>query len=228
MNVLITGCSSGLGYELAKRHIEFGDHVYGISRSSMNLELSNFLQVDFKQSKSSSLIREEPFLRYKNFNRVYLNAGTLGELKPVNKVDPLDLFSTLRINVLGNKIVLDTVLEESDVEEVIWTSSGAAEKAYDGLSLYCLSKAMNIQLARCYQAEFKGVDFYCMNPGPFKSKMQEELRRGDSELFSSLKRFKDQAELFPTAEVVSKRILEVLSKNLKLPLNIVLDKYTST
>jgi len=222
MNILITGCSSGLGYEIAKRHLSVGDKVYGISRSDCDLDLEDFLRVDFKHPETYNKIRDESFMQGVNFNRVYLNAGQIGGIKPVNSLTKLDIMEIINGSVLGNKEVLDNILQKGSVETVIWTSSGAAEKAYDGLSLYCLSKAMNLQLARCYKEEFEDLEVYCINPGPFKSKMQEEIRSYDIELFSSLKRFNEKAEFFPTAEVVSKKILEVLSKNNKLPFNITL------
>ena len=54
MNVLITGISSGLGYELAKKFIKKGDNVYGTSRRKISLD-ANHLQCDFNNLEELSL-----------------------------------------------------------------------------------------------------------------------------------------------------------------------------
>ena len=223
--ILITGCSSGLGFELAKTHIELGDSVYGISRSLTNLELTDFLQVDFKQDNAYNKVRQAQFLHYAYFTRVYLNAGELGSLKPIDTTTPEEISDIINSSVLGNKQILDILLKRKNVERVCWTSSGAAEKAYAGMSLYCLVKAMNLQLARGYQEEFPDIKFHCVNPGPFQSKMQEEIRSYDPSLFPSLNRFHELEHTFPPASSVANMLIKKLDGDTPLSFNMKIGVY---
>ena len=200
MNILITGCSSGLGYELAKIHVNRGDNVFGISRSLVNIPLKGFLQVDFKEDNAYNKIREATFLRYNSFDRLYLNAGELGPIKPISETTSEEIFDIIKSSFLGNKQVLDELVKNNNVKRVCITSSGAAEKAYEGFSLYCMVKAMNVQLMRCYQKEHQGIVFDCLNPGPFESKMQTEIQDFDGSLFPSLGKFHRIKDELPTTE----------------------------
>ena len=58
MNILITGTSSGLGYELAKQYLENGHTVYGISRSKTDLNIKQ-VQCDFNHTQNLAIALNE-------------------------------------------------------------------------------------------------------------------------------------------------------------------------
>ena len=90
-NILITGCSSGLGLALTNFYLNKDCKVYGISRIKPNIKNDNFIFKAFDLSKISKINKElNVFITsLKNIDIVYLNAGMLGELilHPINKVD---------------------------------------------------------------------------------------------------------------------------------------------
>ena len=57
-NILITGCSSGLGFALTNYYLEKGFKVFGISRNSPNISNHNFIHKSYDLSNISQ-IKEE-------------------------------------------------------------------------------------------------------------------------------------------------------------------------
>ena len=84
MNILITGTSSGLGYELAKQFSLEGHNVYGMSRKKSDLQIKQ-AQVDFINPQSI-VVSMDNLIDVDKIDLVILNAGQLGEInKTKNK-----------------------------------------------------------------------------------------------------------------------------------------------
>jgi|15BtaG_2_1085339.scaffolds.fasta_scaffold00220_17 NAD(P)-dependent dehydrogenase (short-subunit alcohol dehydrogenase family) len=209
MNILITGTSSGLGYELAKQFIAKDDTVYGISRSQCDLDIIQ-LQCDFKDIDINSLqqwINGLPI----QFDLVILNAGILGTINTLDNI-PVQLFNEIfTVNVLANKILLDCMRESGiNIKQVIGISSGAALKSYYGWSLYCCSKAAFKQLISTYAQEWPDTHFISLAPGIIKTKMQDYIYTINAQDIPSVKKFKDIYDTMETADLVAKKIIKYL------------------
>jgi benzil reductase ((S)-benzoin forming) len=205
-NVLITGTSSGLGYSLAKEFKDGGYNVYGISRSFTDLDI-NKVECDFNdigsiESALNSLVDVD------NFSHIILNAGILGKVAIQKDITIPEYNEIFNVNVLSNKIILDSLLNKSTVESVIGISSGAAHKTYFGWGLYCCSKAAFSQLLTSYSDEFKDVNFVSLRPGLVKTKMQDEIHSYDINEFPSLKKFNDAYPTMSSPSDTAKLILK--------------------
>jgi NADP-dependent 3-hydroxy acid dehydrogenase YdfG len=195
MNLLITGTSSGLGFELSKKFKEKGYSVYGISRSLTNLDI-NQVVCDFKDLEHinpsiNSLCGDI------TFDYVILNAGILGKLDCISNISLEDYKETFNINVFSNKIILDNLLKNCNIRNVIAISSGAALKSYVGWSLYCTSKAAFKQLISSYAQEFKSTHFVSLAPSIFKTKIQDYIYSQDEDKIPSISKFK---EMYPNMQ----------------------------
>ena len=98
MNILITGTSSGLGYELAKQFISKGDTVYGISRGISDLNIKQ-IQCDFHDLQAISIALNK-LIDVTTFDLVILNAGILGVISKTNKI------TSTRSRITRRKITL--------------------------------------------------------------------------------------------------------------------------
>lgn len=183
--VLITGSSSGFGYELAKLFKKNGYEVVGISRSSSDLEINNII-CDFTDLGKLREI-EIPDLDYKY---VILNAGVLGSIEKTCNITIDEYKEVFDINVFSNKILLDRLMK-MEVENIIGISSGAAHKTYLGWSLYCMSKAAFKQLISSYSDEYTDNMFLSIAPGIMKTNMQDKIYNIDEKEFPSVKKFKE-------------------------------------
>lgn len=188
-NVLITGSSSGLGKSLAKVFSET-HHVYGISRSDSIEHTKRYRTCDFSDLESVKFYIQDLVAGVYDFEYVILNAGTLGDLKPSMDIPTQEYKRVFDINVWANKIILDYMLKNKNVNDVIAISSGAALKGYFGWSTYCASKAALKQLISCYGDEYKAVRFLSLAPGLVKTKMQDKIYSHDEKVVPSVKKFK--------------------------------------
>ena len=82
-NILITGCSSGLGLALTNYYLQKGFKVYGINRNKPEIQNQNFIHISFDLSKISEIKTSLTNIlkEIKNLDLVFLNAGMLGKIK---------------------------------------------------------------------------------------------------------------------------------------------------
>ena len=207
-NVLITGSSSGLGLSLAEAFLKSGYNVFGISRSTTPLDIFQ-IQCDFSNLKALELAIE-PLKKISHWDYVVLIAGTLGKLEKQQDLTIGDYSAVLNINTFSNKIILDSLLNVSPINNVIGISSGAALKTYFGWSLYCLSKAAFKQLVSSYADEFPKTHFLSLAPGIIKSKMQEIIYNEDEKRIPSVKKFHEMYDKMVKPEKVANNIVQKL------------------
>jgi len=214
MNVLVTGVSSGLGYELAKQFIKNGDKVYGTSRRKVDLEL-NHLQCDFSNLEELEVNFKNFLKNSLEFDLVILNAGMLGEINKISNLSLSQFNEVFNVNVLANKVILDELLNNDiKIKKVIGISSGAALKSYYGWSLYCTTKAAFKQLLSTYSHEYKETSFISLAPGIIKTDMQNYINSLNENDFPSVKKFQQMFNNMDTPNIVAKKLINNLS-NLK-------------
>ena len=210
MNILITGVSSGLGYELAKQFNANGDIVYGTSRQKPDLNI-NHLQVDFNNLEELSIGFNNFIKNVSEFDIVILNAGMLGEINTTSNISLSQFNKIFNVNVFANKIILDRLLSNKvKLTRVIGISSGAALKSYHGWSLYCTSKAAFKQLLSTYSLEHKEISFISLAPGIIKTNIQTYINKIDKEKFPSVEKFQEKYHEMDTADIVSRKLINNL------------------
>jgi benzil reductase ((S)-benzoin forming) len=180
MNILITGCSSGLGYGLATHYLNDGHQVFGISRSSNEIlekhAAFKYLPLDlsaFNETRS----KVPDFLKHESsFELVVLNAGILNEIKDLKDTDIEDIKRVMDVNVWANKVLIDILFETLDsVRQIVAISSGAAVSGSRGWNAYSLSKATLNMLIQLYAKEYTNCHFCALAPGLIETGMQDYL-----------------------------------------------------
>jgi alcohol dehydrogenase/benzil reductase ((S)-benzoin forming) len=188
-NILITGCSSGLGLALTNFYLDKNYKVYGISRNKPDINNENFI---FKSCDLSniSLIKKQLddfIISIKDINIVYLNAGMLGEIKETSKLEIEEMQKVYELNVYANKELLD-ILEKTNTENIIALSSGASKNGSKGWASYSLSKAALNMLVSLYSKELINTKILAVAPGVIQTPMTDYIRQDiDDDIFTSAK-----------------------------------------
>lgn len=209
-NILITGCSSGLGLALAKFYLEKGFNVYGISRNKPDITNENFYFKSFDLSKIKEIKTHlKDFIQnIKSIENVYLNAGMLGEIKSSFDLSIDELNEVYELNVYANKELLD-ILASIEVAKVVAISSGASNNGSKGWGSYSLSKAGVNMLINLYSTEMLNTRLYAIAPGVIETPMTDYIRfEIDDDIYTSAKRLKEGH--IQTASEAAKRLHEAL------------------
>lgn len=192
-NILITGCSSGLGLALTNFYLENNFVVYGISRTKPKIKNKNF---HFKEFDLSDLSQIKPELtsfidNIKEIQTVYLNAGVLGDIKEMGKLSINEIKDVLDLNVFANKELLD-ILSTNKVNNIIALSSGASKNGSKGWGAYSLSKSSLNMLINLYSKEMLNTTLLAVAPGVIETPMTDVIRfEVDDNIFTSAKILKE-------------------------------------
>ena len=217
-NVLITGSSSGLGFSLSNIFKDNGYDVYRMSRSESS-SATHSLLLDFQNKQEIDSVLPD-FIEDRNFDYLFLNAGTLGPIKKSKSITTTEVENNFQVNVLASKQILDYCINNGNsIKNVIAISSGASVTPYDGMFLYCLAKSAFRHLISCYALENENIHFLSLAPGIIKTKMQDLLYTKDSSEFKTMKKFHDlyDNDGLASADEISKKIFNNLEFLNSLP-----------
>jgi NAD(P)-dependent dehydrogenase (short-subunit alcohol dehydrogenase family) len=182
MNVVITGASRGIGYELVKLFLAEGHRVLAISR---NEEKLNTLKIEGATTLAFDLCKDsyQPIVNtvsaFGHIDILINNAGTLVN-KPFEELTNDDINYVYNVNVFSIiKLTRDLMPSFSDDAHIINISSvGGVQGSvkFPGLSVYSSSKGALTILTECLAEEFKetSYSFNTLALGAVQTEMLEE------------------------------------------------------
>lgn len=212
----ITGTSSGIGKALAEVALEAGHYVVGFSRRQ-KIEHANYKHISIDLSDLSKYVKIT-FEGMRDADELVLvnNAGTLGDVKPVERLNPEKVAHAYNLNVTAptvlSSIFLSHTADMGKKRTVINISSGAAFHAVPGWSTYCASKAALEMFTKVLKEDHPDVNCHAISPGIVDTEMQGEIRKASEDDFPELRRFigyKKDGELADPKEV-GRKILHVI------------------
>lgn len=186
MNVVITGASRGIGYELVKLFLAEGHRVLAISR---NEEKLNTLKIEGATTLAFDLCKDsyQPIVNtvsaFGHIDILINNAGALVN-KPFEELTNDDIKYVYNVNVFSIiKLTRDLMPSFSDDAHVINISSvGGVQGSvkFPGLSVYSSSKGALTILTECLAEEFKETSYHfnTLALGAVQTEMLEEAFPG--------------------------------------------------
>lgn len=186
-NIIITGTSRGIGYELALQFANAGHNVLAISRKIPET-LSNHknitcLSIDL--SDETHLTKVNNFLSksWKTVNAIVHNAGSL-LFKPFAETTNADFEITYKVNVFAianlTRICLPYLQKGSHVVSISSMGGIQGSAKFAGLSAYSSSKGAIITLSELLAEEYKeqGISFNVLALGSVNTEMLQEAFPG--------------------------------------------------
>ncbi len=174
MNVVITGCSQGIGYEIARIFIFSGDHrVVGISRTSeplIELEKAGNKSIfkpivynlnDIKTSENTLLNKIRDHFDYVDI--LINNAGILIN-KPFISYTQEEILNIFNINLFAPAKLINTLIpfmgkkDKSHIVNIGSMGGFQGSSKYQGLSWYSSSKAALANLSESLSIELKDLN----------------------------------------------------------------------
>lgn len=227
----ITGTSRGIGKALAEELLQDpSNNVIGMSRQR-SIEHANYRHA-YLDLTDVNAIREFKFEFHANAKKICLinNAGSIGFIKPIGKLDPETIIQNYTLNLIAPSLLTNAFIDFYDTTDctklILNLSSGAGKNPIDGWAVYCASKAGLDMFSRVIHAEqeyrahhpeesvHKGFRIFSIAPGVVDTAMQEEIRSASAADFSRLTDFinyKDNSQL-SSPQQVSKKYASLLSR----------------
>jgi len=186
-NIIITGTSRGIGFELVKLFAKEGHQVLALSRNVQpvqRLDLSNVHCFSFDLGHPNDFKKVEAFLEQWNGVDVLINnAGSLLN-KPFSETTIAEFERVYKVNVFGVAEMIRTVRHKMGKEGHVVTvsSMGGVQGSmkFPGLSAYSSSKGAVITLTELLAEEYKetGPSFNVLALGAVQTEMLEEAFPG--------------------------------------------------
>ena len=187
-NIIITGTSRGIGFEMVKLFSDAGHNVLALSRNSKpisDLKLKNVTALEFDIVNESEILKLSAYLQtgMKSVDVLINNAGFLVN-KPFAEITSEEFKRCYDVNVFGVASLMRTVLPfmKKSGHIVNISSIGGVQGSvkFPGLSAYSSSKGAIITLTELLAEEYKetGPSFNVLALGSVQTEMLEEAFPG--------------------------------------------------
>lgn len=187
--VLITGASQGIGAATARRLLAKGCRVATTARSGLRVEAALaraapsgdallVLEGDVALPADCRRWVAETIARFHRLDALVNNAGILKPIARLANADPEEWHYNLAVNLLGPFNLVRAAIPplRASRGRIVNISSGAAVKAIEGWSAYCVAKAGLTHLTRLIAAEEPDITTVALRPGVVDTAMQDLIR----------------------------------------------------
>ena len=186
-NIVITGTSRGIGFELALQYANAGHQVLAISRKTPQELIDNpnitCLSIDISVEEDMQAIDKFISSTWKKVDILINNAGSLIN-KPFSQLSQKDFESVYKVNVFGVANLTRTCLpympKGSHVVSISSMGGIQGSMKFPGLAAYSSSKGAIITLSELLAEEYKeqGIAFNVLALGAVNTEMLQEAFPG--------------------------------------------------
>ncbi len=185
-NIIITGTSRGIGFELVKYLSEQDHHILALTRNSENIiRLQNThknieaLEVDITKEEDLDVVTHFVKNKWRKVDVIIHNAGSLIH-KPFFKTTTKDFMNVYKVNVFAvaelTRKIIPFLHKQSHVVAISSMGGIQGSMKFAGLSAYSSSKGAVITLMELLAEEYKtsGISFNTLALGAIQTEMLSE------------------------------------------------------
>lgn len=194
-NIIITGTSRGIGYEMALQFAHEGHNVLALSRKTPKtlIEHKNITCLSVDLSLYSAIDQVEDFVKttFKKVDIIIHNAGAL-LLKPFEQITSQEFENIYKVNVFAvsslTRICIPYLQKGSHVVTISSMGGIQGSMKFAGLAAYSSSKGAVITLSELLAEEYKeqGISFNVLALGSVNTEMLQEAFPGYEAPLSAL------------------------------------------
>ena len=187
-NIVITGTSRGIGFELAKQFAENGHQVLALSRNTAPLSAVNHknitaLSVDISNNDDLNKVTDFIKSTWEKVDILINNAGKLIN-KPFTEISSEDFLEVYKVNVFGvaeiTKLMIPFLPKGSHVVTISSIGGIQGSLKFPGLAAYSSAKGAVITLSELLAEEYKEqqIAFNVLALGAVQTEMLEKAFPG--------------------------------------------------
>ncbi|OKZ33153.1 SDR family oxidoreductase [Parabacteroides sp. merdae-related_45_40] len=218
MNVLVTGCSRGVGLEICRVLLEQGNTVYGVARSytdefkALEAEYAGklfFKSIDLSDSESIRKSVFKEFVGNKVVLDVYVNNAAMAYDDIVTNLNLDRLKAMYAVNVftpmMMTKYAIRNMLLHHTRGSIVHISSISAHTGYKGLAMYASSKGALEAFSKDTAREWGGMGIRSnvVVPGFMETAMSSTLTDDQKDRIYKRTSMKAATSVRSVAETVS-------------------------
>ncbi|MCY6484936.1 SDR family NAD(P)-dependent oxidoreductase [Clostridium aestuarii] len=184
---IVTGASSGIGFEISKKLLKMGYKIYGFGRdfSKVNLEDTNFIKIACDITKTGDLCEKIKEIRKKEKIYMLVNNAGVGYFGPHEELNPKKIHSMVATNLEVPIILTQLLLRDLKKNKgyIINISSITAKKSSTYGCAYAATKAGLTHFSKSLFDEIRktGAKVITIHPDMTKTAFYDNLnfREGD-------------------------------------------------
>ncbi|EAR11624.1 short-chain dehydrogenase [Polaribacter irgensii 23-P] len=187
-NVIITGTSRGIGFDLAKQYAESGHQVLAISRNSAPLTAVNHKNITILSldiSNPEAVLKISDFIK-NTWGKVDILINNAGKLinKPFTEISSDDFLEVYKVNVFAvaeiTKLMIPYLQKGSHVVTISSMGGIQGSMKFPGLAAYSSAKGAVITLSEVLAEEYKEqqIAFNVLAIGAVQTEMLAEAFPG--------------------------------------------------
>ena len=181
--VLVTGSSSGIGYEITSKLLDLGAKVIGIARNHdrSKLENKNYItyNCDVSVHKKLEILLKQILKNHPQINCLISNAG-YGDFGPLENFSTLQIDNFMATNLTSHLVITKLLLphfKRIKIGDIIFIGSEAGLLGTKNGSLYCTAKfgLRGFSEALSKDVANKNIRVSIINPGMIMTDFFENL-----------------------------------------------------
>ncbi len=181
--VLVTGSSSGIGYEITLKLLDLGAKVIGIARNHDRSKLENKNYTTYKCDVSAhqklEILLKQILKKHPQINCFISNAG-YGDFGPLENFSTLQIKNFIATNLTSHMIITKLLLphfKRIKIGDIIFIGSEAGLLGTENGSLYCTAKfgLKGFSEALSKDVANKNIRVSIINPGMIRTNFFENL-----------------------------------------------------